>query len=71
MKSRRFVLTRSEDVSGTSGTGRVAEGVEFASAMCVLHWNSEMPSVAVYRNMDEPLRVHGHEGRTKVEFIDS
>lgn len=37
---RRFIL-RSEDVSGTSGTGVVAEGVEFSNGQVAIHWNPE------------------------------
>lgn len=67
---RRFVLVRHEDVSGTSGTGIVAEGVEFSNGQVVLHWTTQLESVAVYANSKVLEQVHGHGGRTKVKWID-
>lgn len=34
---RRFHLVRAEDVSGTSGVGTVAEGVEWSNGWVSLH----------------------------------
>ena len=67
---RRFKLIRTEDVSGLSGTGYVAEGCLFRSGKCVLSWNSDHPSLNVYDSLDDILFLHGHAGRTTVEFID-
>jgi hypothetical protein len=67
---RRFLLIRIEDVSGVSGTGRVAEGVLFSTGKCVLSWVTEFRSVAVYDNIEELNAIHGHNGRTRVEWID-
>lgn len=66
----RFLLKRVEDVSGTSGTGIVAEGVEFSNGQIVLHWLTQLDSVAVYANMKTLIAIHGHEGRTKMEWVD-
>jgi hypothetical protein len=63
---RKFYLERTEDVSGTSGTGRVAEGVVFSNGWCALHWLTEHTSVAVYQSVDDLEAVHGHDGATKV-----
>lgn len=35
---RLFVLDRVEDVSGVSGTGVVAEGIEFSDGVGALRW---------------------------------
>ena len=69
---RRFVLDRSVDVSGVSGTGVVAEGIEFSDGVCVLHWRGQWPSSVVHyeRGLDAVLHVHGHDGRTVVRFLD-
>ena len=67
---RRFYLTREEDVSGVSGTGTVAEGVEFTDGTCVIHWLSHTSATGVYDNVKCLLLIHGHENRTKVEYID-
>lgn len=63
---RKFYLERIEDVSGTSGTGRVAEGVVFSNGWCALHWLTEHTSVAVYPSVADLEAVHGHDGATKV-----
>lgn len=65
---RRFWLERAEDVSGTSGTGRVAEGIVFSNGWCALHWLSKYTSVAFYQSVAELEAIHGHEGRTRVVF---
>lgn len=67
---RRFTLVRSEDVSGTSGTGVVAEGVEFSNGQVVIHWLSQLESVNVYANAKVLEKLHGHEGRTVVVWTD-
>jgi hypothetical protein len=41
---RQFHLVRTEDISGVSGTGHIAEGVVFSNGWCVLRWVSEKPS---------------------------
>ncbi len=67
--ARLFVLERTEDVSGTSGVGIVAEGVEFTDGTCVLHWVSQLHSIEVCANMHVVDAIHGHEGRTKVVYV--
>jgi hypothetical protein len=67
---RRFQLLRVEDVSGVSGTGIVAEGVVFATGKVVLSWCSEYHSVTVYDSSADLLAVHGHHGRTRVDWLD-
>lgn len=67
---RRFVLERSEDATGTSGTGIVAEGIEFSNGRCVIHWMSQLDSVNVYDNAKVLETLHGHDGRTEVRWLD-
>ncbi|MGN6105366.1 MAG: hypothetical protein ACTHU0_09705 [Kofleriaceae bacterium] len=67
---RRFVLERAEDVSGTSGTGVVAEGVEFSNGGVVMHWLSQLESIEVCANMHVVEQIHGHQGRTLVRWLD-
>lgn len=66
--SRLFTLVRTEDVSGTSGTGVVAEGVEFSDGTCVLHWLSQLHSIEICGNMHVVEAIHGHGGRTMVMY---
>lgn len=68
---RRFVLNRSEDVSGTSGTGIVAEGVRFTDGTCVLRWVVALKSTAVYESVDDLIDIHGHDGATTVVWADA
>lgn len=67
---RRFSLVRTEDVTGTSGTGVVAEGVEFSNGQIAIHWISQLESVNVYANAKVLEHLHGHSGCTKIEWID-
>ena len=71
-KIRRFVLERVEDVTGISGTGIIAEGVEFSDGVVCLHWTSEWPSSVVHydRGIESVYHVHGHNGKTKIVFLD-
>ena len=68
---RRFRLIRIEDVSGVSGTGVVAEGVAFSTGKVVLSWCSEYRSVTVYDTVGDLEAIHGHEGRTRIEWLDA
>src|SRR5690606_2764640 len=67
---RRFVLRRDEDETGISGTGVVAEGAEFSNGQCVLSWMTVASSLGVYPNIKELERIHGHNGRAVVVYID-
>jgi hypothetical protein len=67
---RRFVLLRTEDESGTSGTGIVAEGVEFTDGSVALRWRSIINSTVVYDNLKAVDLIHGHGGKTQVAFVE-
>lgn len=67
---RRFVLVRSEDVTGASGTGDVAEGTVFSSGRAVINWLKEPFAMGIYQTVEDVILVHGHEGRTQIRFID-
>jgi len=67
---RRFVMNRSKDESGISGTGIVAEGLQFSSKKCVISWLSDTPSIEIYDSIEEVKRIHGHQGETQIKWID-
>lgn len=67
---RRFHLRRDVDSTGVSGTGRVAEGVEFSNGWCAMTWLSEVTSVVFYPNLEMLVAVHGHGGNTEVVLED-
>lgn len=68
---RRFVLNRTEDPSGTSGVGIVAEGVRFSDGVVTLRWITSLRSTAVYESVDDLVAIHGHDGATTVVWADS
>lgn len=68
---RRFVLERDEDVSGVSGTGTVAEGVEFGDGAVALRWVAgEHRSTVIWETIHSVEVIHGHDGRTRIAFLD-
>lgn len=68
---RKFVLHRHSDISGFSGTGIVAEGVEFTNGRVCMCWLSRQThSLVIHENITEVEHVHGHNGATTVEWID-
>ena len=68
---QRFQLVRHEDVSGSSGTGIVAEGLIFSDGAAVMRWLTRPCSTAFYACLDDITRIHGHEGRSKVRLLDT
>ncbi len=62
MKS--FKLLRLVDVSGVSGSGIIAEGVEFANGQCALHWLTRFESIGIYPTRQILMQIHGHDGAT-------
>ena len=61
-----FYLNRTEDESGISGTGRVAQGFIFDNGKVCVTWLSEHPSVTVYDSIGEVRAIHGHAGKTEI-----
>jgi hypothetical protein len=67
---QRFVLYRHTDVSGTSGTGIVAEGVVFSDGSAALRWLTDISSTALYASIEDLVSIHGHGGSTEVRWVD-
>lgn len=67
---RRFHLYRITDVTGTSGTGVVAEGCVFTDGHVALRWPSSTSSWILYNSVDDMEKVHGHGGNTKILWKD-
>lgn len=65
---RTFKLNRLKDPSGVSGVGIVAEGVEFHDGEVALSWFGERHCVSIWNNVKDLLAVHGHDGKTQIEF---
>lgn len=76
---RRFYLERDHDATGISGTGRVAEGIEFSDGVVVLRWivpadspGAGNPTSSVFHDngIQSVERIHGHNGATRVAWVD-
>jgi hypothetical protein len=67
---RRFQLVRSEDVSGVSGTGVIAQGVEFDDGHVAMRWLGKVKTTEEADAIADILIIHGHGGRTVVVWLD-
>ena len=66
---RTFTLVRDHDVTGISGTGVVAEGVEFSDGTVALRWiTGEHHSTVLWGSIASVEAIHGHGGATRVVF---
>jgi hypothetical protein len=72
MAARRFELHRDIDESGVSGTGVVAEGIEFTGGVVALRWLSQWPTSVVFhdKGIAAVQAVHGHGGKTRIVWLD-
>lgn len=67
---RLFEMHRDVDVSGVSGTGVVAQGVDFGD-VAVIRWLGETPSTVVWNSIEDAMKIHGHGGATRFVWFDS
>lgn len=68
---RTFRLHREEDETNISGTGYVAEGVEFTDGRVAMRWTvrgGPRASTGLYDSIQDVKEIHGHEGKTKIEW---
>jgi len=68
---RRFKLHRKVDETGVSGTGLIAEGVQFTDGTACLRWRTRTNSTGIYDSMADLEKIHGHNGQTEVIWVDS
>lgn len=67
---RRFQLKRIVDTSGISGTGIVAEGVEFTDGTVAIRWRTKYSSTVFWQSMQEVEAVHCHGGNSVIDWLD-
>lgn len=67
---RRFQLVRDVDVTGVSGTGVVAWGVQFPDGKVITRWKARIAQTCVWDCIEDIEAIHGHDGATRVEWID-
>lgn len=64
---RTFNLVRHNDVTGISGTGVVAQGVEFDDGAVAMRWVvGEHRSTALWASIEAVVAIHGHGGATEL-----
>lgn len=68
---KRFQLRRLRDVTGVSGEGVVAQGLEFPDGTAVVRWIvGPYNSTVLWASVSEAVQVHGHDGNTVLEWVD-
>lgn len=67
---RTFVLFRKEDVTGASGTGFIAEGVQFFNGRVAVMWRTGRDSLVLWDSVQDLLAVNGHGGKTFLLWND-
>lgn len=71
MTARLFYLVRHKDLTGKSGEGIVAEGVEWSGGTADLHWLTDWETFVHWPGgVEDILAVHGHEGATVARWLD-
>ena len=69
-RPRRFQLVRHDDVSGASGTGVVAEGVEHRDDTVHYRWLTAPRTSQIAGSIHDVRHIHGHGGKTTVRWLD-
>lgn len=60
-------VERDVDVSGVSGTGRVAEFTLSSDGRCVVFWEY---GHSYFDSLDFAIQTHGHNGNTRFVIVD-
>lgn len=64
-------MHRHEDITGVSGTGVVAWGVEFDDGVVVTRWcATPRRQTCVWSSLADVEYVHGHGGATEIVWLD-
>ncbi|WP_234365398.1 hypothetical protein [Streptomyces sp. RTd22] len=67
---RVFWLQRDHDVTGISGTGIVADGVEWPDRSVTIRWRGPRPSTVNWASLTDAEAIHGHGGATRIVWTD-
>lgn len=68
---KRFYLYRIIDETGISGIGVIAEGIEFTNGVAIISWLTDPGSIGFYNSTTDLLKIHGHGGKTIIEWVDT
>jgi hypothetical protein len=66
-----FQLIRTEDASGVSGEGRVADGVQWPDGRVSFRWRTSRATTVDADSIEDVEAIHGHEGRTRVVWTEA
>lgn len=66
-----FHLQRHTDITGVSGTGRVADGVIWPDGATTIRWRGDRPSTVHWDHIAHAKAVHGHGGATEIVLDDN
>jgi hypothetical protein len=69
-QTKRLHLQRDVDVSGVSGIGIVAYGVQFPDGSVVLRWDTRVRTTVMYDSLQDVEKIVGHNGATKIVLDD-
>lgn len=69
-RPRTFGLIRQHDVTGVSGTGRVADGTLWPDGTVSIRWRGDRPSIVHWAELADVEHVHGHGGHTRIAWDD-
>lgn len=61
-----FQLQRDTDVTGASGTGRVADGVLWPDGTVTVRWRGKHRSTVNWDRIEDAEAVHGHGGAPRI-----
>lgn len=55
---KTFIMIRTNDETGVSGTGKVLEGAQFSNGQVVVRWISDNSATNIYKNFDSFVNIH-------------
>ena len=67
---RRFTLVRDHDPTGVTGTGHVANGVQWPDGTATVRWASDRASTVHWDRIEDAIAIHGHGGATRIVWTD-
>ncbi|MGA5820882.1 helix-turn-helix domain-containing protein [Kitasatospora sp. NPDC094028] len=68
---RLFHLQRDTDITGISGTGIIAHGVQWPDGTVTIRWTGDRPSTVNWASIADAIHIHGHGGHTRIVWADA
>ena len=65
-----FNIERKEDNSGLSGTGVVAQGVQFDDGLCVVRWLGKLHSTVMYDNIEAVQTIMCSHSKSQLVMLN-